>query len=125
MRVLLDTHIFLWFLSDDKRLKSRARNHIEAADEVYVSAASVWEAAIKTRLGKLNAQAAVLAAEIVGVGFLELSVRAAHAIALQTLPLLHRDPFDRMLVAQAISESLHLLTADVQLARYSSLVLRA
>ena len=125
MRVLLDTHIFLWFLNGDKRLTSRALKHIDAADEVYVSAASVWEAAIKSGLGKLDAQAAVLAAEITSVGFLELPVRAAHSIALQNLPLWHRDPFDRMLLAQAISESLQLLTADVQLRRYSPLVLRA
>ena len=90
MRVLLDTHIFLWFLSDDKRLKGRTRKHIESADEVYVSAASVWEAAIKSGLGKPDAQAVVLAAEIVSVGFFHYNSLAANCY--KAISSMHR-PF--------------------------------
>jgi PIN domain nuclease of toxin-antitoxin system len=123
MRLLLDTHIFLWAVAGSKQLKPPARRTIEAADEVYVSAASIWEVAIKARLGKVDADPEQLAAMIEMSGFVELPVRAAHAAVVARLARHHDDPFDRILVAQSIAEPLRLLTADAMLARYGDLVL--
>ncbi len=122
MRVLLDTHIFLWAVSDHSRLTDVARGLIQGADEVFVSSASIWEVSIKVAVGKLKVDVADLIAQIGGACFLELPVMAKHARTLSSLPPLHRDPFDRMLVAQAICEPLYLLTSDRKLAQYSDLV---
>ncbi len=123
MRLLLDTHIFLWAVAGSPLLKPAARHLIEDADEVYVSAASIWEVAIKARLGKIEADVQALAAAVGDSGFLELPVSAAHAAGVARLDLHHNDPFDRLLVAQALAEPLKFLTADEVLARYSDLVL--
>lgn len=125
MRLLLDTHIFLWAVAGDASLKAATRRLIESADEVHVSAVSIWEVAIKARLGKIDADANALADAIDASGFLELPVRASHAAAVAGLPMHHADPFDRLLVAQALSEPLRLLTADAALAAYSDLVMLA
>lgn len=122
MRLLLDTQLYLWFLTDSPKLSRKARTRIAEADEAYVSAASIWEASIKIAIGKLNAVSGDLAAAIEASGFLELPVLARHAALVSTLPSHHTDPFDRLLVAQAIHEPMHLLTADKQLKRYSNLV---
>ncbi len=122
MRLLLDTHVFLWAVTDSPRLGVDARRAIESADAVHVSAASIWEAAIKARLGKLDADPLELVDAIGRSGFVELPVRASHAAAVARLPAHHADPFDRLLVAQAVTEPLRLLTADAALARYSELV---
>ncbi len=122
MRVLLDTHIFLWATSGSTSLRAGARRAIENADAVFVSAASIWEIAIKARLGKIKADADALVAAIESSGFVELPVSAAHAARVARLPLLHSDPFDRLLIAQAISEPLQFLTADAALRPYSDLV---
>ncbi len=122
MHLLLDTHVFLWFLKNDRDLSVKARKLIIDAEEVYVSSASIWEAAIKINLGKLNADINALATSIEAQGFLELPITARHAAFISTLVDHHRDPFDRMLIAQAMTEPLRLLTADQQLARYSELV---
>lgn len=122
MRVLLDTHIYLWWLQDNSKLSLFARERIISATEVYVSSASIWEASIKIGIGKLDADIEALVAQITQSGFLELPVRARHAIELARLPAHHRDPFDRMLIAQARCEPLRLLTADAQMVRYSDLV---
>ena len=122
MRLLLDTHIVIWCVDDDPKLSAAAWSMIEAADAVYVSSASLWEAAIKHRLGKLAVEPERLAAAVTASGFLELPITFAHAVAVGRLSAHHRDPFDRMLIAQAISEPLHLLTADPQLVPYSELV---
>lgn len=123
MRLLLDTHIVLWALTASPRLKAETVLLLQRADEVYVSAASVWEVAIKVRLGKLEADVAALTAAIGESGFLELPVTAAHAAGVAELPLHHSDPFDRLLVSQALTEPLRLVTADALLAPYSDLVL--
>jgi PIN domain nuclease of toxin-antitoxin system len=120
MRLLLDTHVFLWAVTGSERLGSALRQHISGAEAVFVSAASIWELAIKARLGKIDADPAALAAAIETSGFAELPVTAAHAAGVALLPMHHADPFDRLLVAQAIAEPLRLLTADANLARYSS-----
>jgi PIN domain nuclease of toxin-antitoxin system len=122
MRLLLDTHIYLWCLKDDSQLTKKARLLITNADEVYISSASIWEASIKKGLGKLTIDMDDLVAAISGSGFLELPVDARHAAAVSRLPDLHRDPFDRLLIAQAIHEPLKFLTADATLSQYSDLV---
>jgi len=122
MRLLLDTHLFLWVVADSRRLKAAARREIVAAEQVYVSAASIWEIAIKARLGKIEGGPARLAGAIEESGFAELPVRAEHAARVALLPMHHADPFDRLLVAQAASEPLLLLTGDAALAPYGELV---
>lgn len=122
MRILLDTHIYLWWMSDDKRLSTTARQKIANAHEVYISSASIWELAIKVSLGKLAIDIDECVSRIRQEYFIELPVAAKHAATVRALPQLHGDPFDRMLVAQAICEPLHLLTHDTRLAPYSNLV---
>jgi PIN domain nuclease of toxin-antitoxin system len=122
MRLLLDTHVFLWAVTGSAKLKPRIRQRMAAADAVFVSAASIWEIAIKTRLGKLMAEPTALVAAIAESGMMELPVRAFHAAKVAELPAHHTDPFDRLLVAQAVTEPMHLLTADALLAQYSELV---
>ena len=122
MRLLLDTHIFLWAVAGSRLLKPATRRLIESADEVFVSAASIWEVAIKARLGKIEADPAELAVAIAASGFKELAVSAAHAAGVAQLELHHNDPFDRLLIAQALAEPLKLLTADAVLVQYTDLV---
>ena len=122
MRLLLDTHVFLWCVKDDRRLTNAARALLSGADEIYVSSASIWEAAIKDRLGKLAVDVEALVPSIADSGFLELRVTAKHAAAVGRLPDVHNDQFDRLLIAQAISEPLRFLTADDVLGQYSDLV---
>lgn len=123
MRLLLDTHIFYWSVYDPRRLSKPARATIMKAEAIFVSAASIWEMAIKVRLGKMAGDPADLAAQIDAAGFQELPIWSRHAQLVANLPLHHSDPFDRLLVAQALSEPLHLLTADAQLKPYTHLVL--
>jgi PIN domain nuclease of toxin-antitoxin system len=122
MRLLLDTHIFLWCIKDDRRLSKTTRSKILHASEVYISSASIWEATIKIKLKKLDANIEKLVEAIDESGFLELPITPRHAIAANHLPAIHRDPFDRILIAQAISEPLTFLTADTLLHNYSDLV---
>ena len=95
MRLLLDTQIYLWFLADSARLSKAAKQEIQHADEVFVSAASIWEASIKTALGKLTVNPGKLVEGIRASGFIEMPIQAAHGILAAALPLHHRDPFDR------------------------------
>lgn len=118
MKLLLDTHVFLWAVAGNRLLVPGARNFIMAADAVFVSAASIWEIAIKARLGRIAADVESLVDAIEGSGFRELAICARHAAAVARLPLHHTDPFDRLLLAQAFSEPLHFLTADRALATY-------
>ncbi len=123
MWLLLDTHVFLWIVAGSTRLKPAARRLIEDAEAVHGSAASIWEVAIEVPLGKLQANADELADAIERSGFTALPVRAAHGAGVAK-PAPHRsDPFDRLLVAQALAEPLRLVTADEALARYSDVVL--
>lgn len=122
MRLLLDTHVYLWCVKDDHKLSKKARAMIMEATEVYVSSASIWEAAIKAKLGKLKVEMDKLVDEIEACGFLELPVSAQHAAYIYQLPDIHRDPFDRMLISQAVNEPLRLLSADPILQNYSDLV---
>lgn len=124
MRLLLDTHVLLWFMEDDPRLTANAHSLIVNASEVYVSSASIWEIAIKWRLGKIEENPEFVAEHIQAAGLKELPVSNRHAVATGRLPLLHRDPFDRLLVAQAICEPMRFVTGDEQLLAYSELVIR-
>ena len=122
MRLLLDTHVFLWSVTGSWRLTRAVRTQIKDAEATFVSAASIWEIAIKSRLGKIDGDPAALAAAIGASGFRELPVSALHAATVATLPLHHHDPFDRLLLAQAFSEPLRLLTADAALLAYGGSV---
>lgn len=124
MQVLIDTHIFLWLMSDSKKLKPAAQRFITEADAVYVSAASIWEISIKVALKRLEVNSADLVNAITQAGLVELPITAKHAAKVSTLPLhsKHNDPFDRMLVAQALTEPLLLVTDDALLAGYGDLV---
>jgi PIN domain nuclease of toxin-antitoxin system len=123
MRLLLDTHVYIWAVMDDRKLTQAARKLILDADDVFVSSASIWEASIKAGLGKLDADVNLLVSEIEASGFSELPVRAVHAAMVRDLPDIHRDPFDRLLVAQALSEPLRLVTSDGHLSKYTNLVI--
>lgn len=121
MRLLLDTHLLLWALAAPARLSTATRKQIEDG-EVYASAASIWEISIKSALGKLDADPAEVLAGIDPAGFALLPITGAHAAKVVELPLLHRDPFDRMLVAQALCEPLILFTNDEVLRPYGPFV---
>lgn len=117
MNLLLDTDVLIWW-DEGRRLASAARRAIEAADTVYVSAASAWEVAIKIALGRLRpARTVEQAAE--ESGFLELPITFRHAERVTDLPAHHRDPFDRLLIAQAEIEALTLVTRDPVFDRYA------
>jgi PIN domain nuclease of toxin-antitoxin system len=116
LNLLLDTHTFLWW--DEGLLPTKVSRRIRAADSVLVSAASAWEVAIKAGLGKLVVNAPFVDA-VADYGFEELPVQFAHAEFVRSLPLLHRDPFDRMLVAQAIVEGLTIVTRDALVTAYA------
>lgn len=125
MRLLLDTHVLLWWLADDRKLGKQARTLIAAADNsVYVSAASAWEISIKRALGKLKAPAS-LDSTIEEAGFEKLAIEFLHGERAGALPPLHNDPFDRMLMAQALMEELVLVTADKFFSAYGVQVVSA
>lgn len=116
MNLLLDTHVLIWW-DEGRKLAAPARQAIEEADTVYVSAASAWEVAIKIGLGRLRPARTVLEA-VEESGFRELPITFAHAERVAGLPAHHRDPFDRLLVAQAEAEGLTLVTRDPVFGRY-------
>ena len=121
MKFLLDTHVLLWAAGAPKRLPRSARALLEdEANDLLFSAVSLWEVAIKQLQGRQDFQAdtRVLRRGLLDSGYTELPVTGAHAVALDLLPPLHKDPFDRMLVAQAVVEGITLLTADATIARY-------
>lgn len=122
MRIILDTHVYLWWLQDSPKLSAHGKEIIISATEVYVSSASIWEAAIKAGIGKLDVNVDTLVDEIGQNGFQVLDVTPKHAARIMQLPDIHRDPFDRLLLAQALSEPLKFVTADSLLSGYSDLV---
>lgn len=124
MRLLLDTHVFLWFLEDSKKLRSPVRTAIASSDVVYVSVASAWEIVIKVALGKLRFPVTVEEA-IRKSDFSALPILLSHTEAVGSLPMLHGDPFDRLLVAQAREEGLRFVTNDERLIGYPVDILRA
>ena len=125
VRVLLDTHILIWAMIEPARLTAVVRDTLEDTEhEVLFSAASVWEMSIKAALGRADFGVSPdrIVAEALNAGFIELPVRSRAALKVATLPNHHRDPFDRLLVAQAMTEPAALYTADTLLAAYSELV---
>ena len=124
MNLLLDSHAFLWWLAEDPKLGARARTAVaDPSSTVYISAATVWELAIKAALGKLDLGGADLVEEIEANSFIELPMAARHALAAATLPRHHDDPFDRMLIAQARVEGLTLVTRDPAFGAYGVAIL--
>jgi PIN domain nuclease of toxin-antitoxin system len=122
MNLLLDTHVALWAITDSPRLSQNARQLIEAPHaSVWVSAVSVWEIAIKHALARgdmpISGQEAL--SHFQSSGFRMLAVEAEHAVAVEQLAAHHQDPFDRLLVAQALTEPMRLMTSDAAVARYS------
>ena len=122
MRLLLDTHVVLWWLTDDPALSDDIKARLDHDPDVYVSAATIWELAIKQAVGKLTAPVD-LPERIRDCGFAALAISFEHAITAGRLPLIHRDPFDRMLVAQAQCEDLTLATRDPRCQKYEISVL--
>jgi PIN domain nuclease of toxin-antitoxin system len=119
LRLLLDTHAFVWSQLERVRLPARLRaTLIDPAHIVFISAVSIWEAVIKSGVGKLSLPLDRVTAIIDDAGFSELPVSFAHALEVRHLPLLHRDPFDRLLIAQARHERLTLVTRDADIRRY-------
>jgi PIN domain nuclease of toxin-antitoxin system len=124
MRLLLDTHVLLWWLADDPALPPRLREVLaDPAVEALVSAASAWEIAIKQALGRLDFPVGELETILKDNGFKQLPITTAHAVRAGGLPRHHADPFDRMLVAQAACDSLTLASVDPMVARYGVTVL--
>jgi PIN domain nuclease of toxin-antitoxin system len=121
MRLLLDTHVLLWALSRPAKLAAQTRKKIDEA-EVFVSAASIWEIGIKSALGKLNTTAGEILAAVEPAGFRMLSITGEHAAKAAELPPLHKDPFDRLLAAQAAIEPMILITNDRMLKGYGTFV---
>ena len=124
MRLLLDTHLVLWWQAGSPKLPHESKSLVDQADVVFVSKASLWEVVIKVSIGKLKLDIEKFVNHIEKTGFEWLDIKKRHLIAIAALPLFddHKDPFDRLLVAQSQSEPLLLLTADQRLARYGEMV---
>lgn len=125
MHLLLDTHFALWWQSGDRRVSPEVRALVmQQAESVHVSQVSLWELTIKSAMGKVTFDPEVFAAQVTAMGFRWLPIRNSHILRLHTLPALpdHRDPFDRLLVSQSLSEPLLLVTADRKLAAYGATV---
>jgi PIN domain nuclease of toxin-antitoxin system len=121
VKFLLDTQLLLWAVEDSDRLSAVARKELsDSANELTFSAASLWEISIKNALGRedFRVDSRLLRQGLLDNGYVELSITSEHAMNIDSLPPLHKDPFDRILIAQALTEGMTLLTADVQVARY-------
>ncbi len=119
MKLLLDTHALLWWLADDEKLSELARKAIATpSSQVYVSAVSGWEISIKQALGRLDVDTSQLMSEVENNGFMLLNIHFQHGITAGNLPVHHRDPFDRMLIAQAQCDELQLVSVDGCFADY-------
>ena len=121
MKLLLDTQLLLWAAGQPERLSARAKRQLnDPGNELLFSAASLWEITIKTGLGRddFRVEPRVLRRALLDNGYVELPITSEHAVNVDALPPLHKDPFDRLLLAQALVEGITLLTADEQLARY-------
>jgi len=124
VKLLVDAHVVIWWLADDAALGDDIKAKLDHEPDAFLSAATIWEVAIKQAIGKLQ-QPADLPERIRDSGFRDLSITSQHALTAGRLPLLHRDPFDRMLVAQAQCEDLTLVTRDPEIHKYDVSVLHA
>lgn len=124
MKILLDTHFAFWWQTGDTRITPQVQALVEDAHKVYVSQVSLWELAIKASLGRIQIDLPVFAQQVDSMGFSWLSIDNGHLLQLMHLPCFddHKDPFDRLLVAQSLSEPLILLTVDNKLGRYGPTV---
>ena len=121
MKYLLDTQLLLWAAGQPRKLSRAARKLINEADnELLFSAASIWEIAIKSGLGRddFRVEPRLLRRGLLDNGYIELPITSQHAVGIDTLPPLHKDPFDRLLISQALTEGITLLTGDAQVANY-------
>jgi len=118
IRLLLDTHVYIWSVAKDRKMPTDFRELIAEADQVFVSTASIWELSIKSARGKLEPDGERAIDELEGQPVTVLPVQLKHALAVRNMPDLHRDPFDRLLVAQARTEVLRFLTVDSELSEY-------
>ena len=121
MKLLLDTQLLLWAAGQPERLSTKARKELsDPGNELIFSAASIWEITIKSALGRedFQVESRVLRRGLIENGYIELPISSEHAVSVDNLPPVHKDPFDRMLIAQALTEGITLLTTDAQLARY-------
>ena len=122
MRYLLDTHAFLWFVLDDKRISTKATSIIrESKNEIYFSAASAWEIAIKAKLDRLKIKGdleSFIIEQLSTNSFVPLSITISHSLYLERLPQIHKDPFDRIIIAQSKLEDLPLISSDQKIKRY-------
>jgi PIN domain nuclease of toxin-antitoxin system len=127
MKILLDTHVLLWVAGDPNQLSAQARKLLEdPQNQLYFSAASLWEISIKNKLGRTDFKVdlPVLRRNLLDYGFEEIAINSAHILAVEALPNVHKDPFDRMLVAQTIAEGITLMTSDAAVAEYPVAVIR-
>lgn len=127
MKLLLDTHILLWTAGGSEELSSKAKALIEdPANQLYFSAASLWEISIKNKLGRVDFKVdlPVLRRGLLDNGFEEIAINSLHAIAVDALPDIHKDPFDRILLAQTAVEGITLMTADSVVAQYQVAVIK-
>jgi PIN domain nuclease of toxin-antitoxin system len=125
MKFLLDTHLLLWAAGQPERLSKPARELIENPDNaLYFSAASIWEIAIKSSLGRedFKADARLIRRGLIDNGYQEIAISSEHAAGVQALPLFHKDPFDRLLIAQSLSEGMPLVTVDPLLSQYPGMI---
>ena len=127
MKLLLDTHILLWAAGEPEQLSSKAKALIEDPEnQLYFSAASLWEISIKNKLGRsdFKVDLAVFRRNLLDNGFEEIAINSAHAVGVDALPNIHKDPFDRMLIAQTTVEGVTLMTADSVIAEYPVAIIR-
>lgn len=125
MKFLLDTHLLLWAAGQPDRLSKVVRELIEnPGNELYFSAASIWEIAIKSSLGRedFKADSRLVRRGLIDNGYREIPISSEHAVGVQALPLIHKDPFDRLLISQSMSEGIWLVTADPVLSQYPGMV---
>ena len=125
MKLLLDTHLLLWAAGEPKKLSPKARGLIaDTYNELMFSAASIWEVAIKRALGRADFQVdtRLFRRGLIDNGYVELAVFSAHAVAVEALPPIHKDPFDRLLIAQSQVEGIVMLTSDATVAQYGGAI---
>lgn len=127
MKILIDTHVLLWVAGDPKQLSVQARKLLEdPQNQLYFSAASLWEISIKNKLGRTDFKVdlPVLRRNLLDYGFEEVAINSAHTLAVEVLPNIHKDPFDRILIAQTIVEGITLMTADSAVVEYPVAVVK-
>ncbi len=127
IKILLDTHVLLWVAGEPKQLSAQARKLLEdPQNQLYFSVASLWEVSIKNKLGRTDFKVdlPVLRRNLLDYGFEEIAINSTHTLAVEVLPNIHKDPFDRMLIAQAIAEGITLMTADSVVAEYPVAVIK-